>query len=56
MWLEQCINYNVLIFRLCIQVEFQQLQPQKDPSPIFLFDVSADDTLHTLSLRVGSLY
>lgn len=36
--------------RLYIQVEFQQ--PNKQPVPIFLYDVTADDSITVLSARV----
>ena len=40
--------------RLNIQVEFQQ--PNKQPVPIFLYDVTVDDSITVLSARVRLLH
>ena len=45
-----CSGHN-FSYRLNIQVEFQN--PNKEPIPIFLDDVSQDNTISVLSARVS---
>ena len=47
-----CSVYTFHACRLNIQVEFQK--PNKEPIPIFLDDVSPDNTINVLSERVGT--